>query len=186
MCRIACFPPNFKRKEAIKILKDFARLNTDGTGFVYVENNKFEGNKWPKPLSYILRKKLPFLDHMPHNGWTLVHLRAASHGQNIIENTHPFIVGNWAITHNGIWREHNIVKLALKKFIRFEGETDSEVAAHLFNLAGPKRFTEEVDLSGVFVALNKNGSLWVSKTSGQLSMFELEDGKVLIASELPR
>jgi hypothetical protein len=121
---------------------------------------------------------------MPHPGWTIAHLRAASHGANTKENTHPFIVGPWAVVHNGVWNDYNIAKLALNKYVKFTGETDSEVAAHLINVAGPKKFAEEINFGGVFLGLNKDGSLWVMKTSGELVLFPMMDEKVLIASEL--
>ncbi|MEK6881393.1 MAG: hypothetical protein AABY22_17350, partial [Nanoarchaeota archaeon] len=61
MCRILAAPPSFKRKEAIRILDDFSPVNSDGTGYVYLENGEFKGDKWPKPLSYVLKKKSSFL-----------------------------------------------------------------------------------------------------------------------------
>ncbi|MEK6882060.1 MAG: hypothetical protein AABY22_20760, partial [Nanoarchaeota archaeon] len=61
MCRILAVPPGFKRKEAIRILGDFSPANSDGTGYVYLEKGEFVGDKWPKPLSYVLKKKSSFL-----------------------------------------------------------------------------------------------------------------------------
>lgn len=130
-----------------------------------------------------MSKEKDFLSHMPHKGWTIVHLRAASHGAKSITNTHPFVAGPWAIAHNGVWSEYNIVKLALSPFVKFEGDTDSEVAAHLFNLAGPKEFTTTIDSGGVWLALNRNGALHVSKTSGLLVGLPWKK-MTLIATEL--
>jgi len=158
------FPPGFPRNKALEILLAFEKNNTDGVGSAYLKNGGFVIDKYPCSLGKILSKRIPFLEHMPHNGWTIAHLRAASHGNNKKVNTHPFLVGKWAIMHNGIWSEYNVVKLALEKTIKFQGETDSEVAAHLINTAGPLRFMEEAD-GGVFVGLKKNGELHVMKTS---------------------
>jgi hypothetical protein len=100
------------------------------------------------------------------------------------ENTHPFIQGPWAVVHNGIWSDYALVKAALKKYVKFQGETDSEVAANLLATCGPKRFGKIVDFAGVFLALNRNGDLWSVKTSGDLEMIQTKYG-MLLASTLP-
>ena len=123
---------------------------------------------------------------MPYNGWTIAHLRAASHGPVAMENTHPFEIGRWAICHNGIWSDYDVAKLALSHYVKFQGETDSEVAAHLINNLGPKKFATSIDRGGVYLALNLDGSLWVMKTSGELVLNTLKDNQVLIASELDK
>jgi hypothetical protein len=182
MCRIAAFPPGFGRIEALEILANFENKNTDGTGSAYVRDGRFVVEKWAKPFSQVIKSK-PFLSHMPYDGWTIAHLRAASHGDNAKQNTHPFIVGPWAFIHNGIWSEYKLVKLALSKSAKFEGDTDSEVAAHLWNIIGPKKFSEEVDFGGVFMGLHRSGELWVAKTSGDLEIKALRKERVLLASE---
>ncbi|MGI0079436.1 MAG: class II glutamine amidotransferase [Nitrososphaerales archaeon] len=45
----------------------------------------------------------------------IVHFRKASVGQKTVENTHPFLIGEWAFAHNGTIRKLNI-----------RGKTDSE------------------------------------------------------------
>ena len=182
MCRVAAFPPGFPRREALEILANFENKNTDGTGCAYVKDGELIVNKWAKPFSSIVRPKA-FLSHMPHSGWTIAHLRAASHGDNLKQNTHPFVVGPWAFIHNGIWSEYNLVRLALSKQVKMEGDTDSEVAAHLWNIVGPKKFSEAVDFGGVFIGLNRNGELWVVKTNGDLEIKALSGERVLLASE---
>ena len=67
--------------------------------------------------------------------------------------------------------------------MKFEGDTDSEVAAHLWNIIGPKKFSEEIDFGGVFMGLHRNGELWVAKTSGDLEIKALRKERVLLASE---
>lgn len=182
MCRLAAFPPGFEPRHAERILSRFVASNTDGTGSVYVKDGEFVVNKWPIPLDKALNKSL--LSHMPYDGWTVVHLRAASHGGNKMTNTHPFVKGKWSIVHNGIWSEYDLVKSALKKYVSFEGETDTEVAAQLFADVGPKRFSKLVEFGGVFIGLNLNGDLWVVKTSGDLEMVKTKKGQ-LLGSTLP-
>lgn len=184
MCRLAAFPPNFPKEKAWLILANFLDNNTDGTGSVYVKDGQFVVNKWATNLKKVWKRKLPLLDHMPYNGWTIAHLRAASHGRNSKQNTHPFIKGSWAIVHNGIWSEYNIVKTALAKHVQFEGETDTEVAAQLFAQIGPKKFFGALDrYSGVYLALNTNGHLWAVNTGGDLVMNK-ENDVILLASDL--
>lgn len=185
MCRIAAFPPNFPRVEALEILRNFENKNTDGTGSAYLRDGKFVIDKWAKPFSSIVKSK-SFLSHMPYNGWTIAHLRAASHGENLKENTHPFQIGPWAFIHNGIWSEHNLVRLALSRQVKFQGQTDSEVAGHFWNIIGPKKFAEAIDFGGVFMGLHRDGSLWVVKTSGDLEIKALKGERVVLASEFDR
>jgi len=189
MCRLAAFPPNFPRDEAIEILKDFEKCNTDGTGYVYLDDGDFKVYKWPNSLTEVL-EAIPdkFLGHMPYsNGWTLVHLRAASHGEVAYRNTHPFVINNLAFIHNGMWHEYDIARVLLQKMgVKLKGETDSEVAGQLFDLIGPKKFTETIQGSGVFMGLKRNGKLWVSKTSGELEFKKFEGNhKYVLASEFP-
>jgi hypothetical protein len=171
--------------EALEILANFENRNVDGTGSAYVRDGKFVVDKWAKPFTTIIKTK-SFLAHMPYDGWTIAHLRAASHGDNLKQNTHPFIIGPWAFIHNGIWSEHNLVRLALSKQVTMEGDTDSEVAGHLWNIIGPKKFSENIDFGGVFMGLHRDGSLWVVKTSGDLEIKALKQNKVLLASEFDK
>jgi predicted glutamine amidotransferase len=195
MCRIAAFPPKFPKEYALKYIARFAKGNGDGTGSVYLKDGEFVVNKWPISLAKVVYREYPLLDHMPHNGWTVVHLRAASHGENTMENTHPFIKEKfsvppranptrYAVIHNGIWSDYSLAKAAMSPYVDFEGETDSEVAAQLLANVGPKNFGKLVDWGGVFMALQNNGELWVIKTSGDLQMRKTNYG-IVIASELP-
>jgi predicted glutamine amidotransferase len=183
MCRIACFPPLFPQDKALEILLDFEHGNTDGVGSVHVQDGEFVVNKYPKSLSRVLKKDFSFLGHMPYNGWTLAHLRAASHGCNADRNTHPFVMGDMALIHNGIWSEYKIAKMILNNKKEIQGETDSEIAAHVISRVGPKKFGKVVDYGGVFAMLYKNGEMWVVKTSGDLAALRWK-GKTLLASEL--
>lgn len=122
---------------------------------------------------------------MPHDGWTLVHLRAASHGGNFRRNTHPFIINDRAVIHNGVWMEYDMAKLLLAaQGIHPRGETDTEVGANVIDVVGVRKFGESVTGGGVFMSLSRDGSLEIAKTSGDLMVNKDASGKVLIASEL--
>lgn len=193
MCRLAAFPPLMPRQEALNILLDMQGGNLDGVGSVYLnEKGEFIVDKHPCSLTSLFRKGgaagKAFLSHMPHAGWTVAHLRAASHGGNTMENTHPFIThdGNYAIVHNGIWSDYRLAKLCLAPTIPFKGQTDSEVAANLISLIGPDHFASAIDFGGVYLCLHRNGQLWAIKTSGQLELVDREDKGVILASQFDR
>jgi predicted glutamine amidotransferase len=186
MCRLAAFPPGFSRVDALSILQEMEGMNRDGVGSVHVnQEGKFEGHRYPGSLTSLLVSKQgeQFLSHMPHNGWTIAHLRMSTHGGVAKENTHPFTAGEWCVAHNGCWSDSDTARLLLEKAVRFAGETDSEVAAHVLNVVGPKRFAFRI-YGGVFLALNRTGHLWVLKTSGLLERFTCK-GKTLLATDLP-
>lgn len=188
MCRIAAFPPGFSREVALEVLTDMEGVrNIDGTGVCYVKNKQFVIDKAPRSFSQIIKDKPDeFLSHMPYNdGWTIVHLRAASHGEKKRINTHPFVAGPWALIHNGAWKSYKMVKLALTAAkIQMKGDTDSEVAAHLWNIGGPRQFANVVHWGGVFMGLNLDGHLWVVKATGDLRIKALNQEKIFIASEI--
>ncbi len=183
MCRLAAFPPMFPRRRALEILANFYAGNEDGTGSVYVKDGKFVVNKWRYSFKTVVNRKYPLLDHMPYKGWTLAHLRAASHGKIRKVNTHPFIRGEWAAMHNGVFLDYKVVKAALSPFTKFESQTDSEVAAAIWQFSGPSKFYKNMS-TGTFLFLNKDGSLYVTVANGSdLSFRNLKYG-TLMASEL--
>lgn len=192
MCRLAAFPPHFPQDKALEILLEMEGTNNvDGVGSAYVgADGKFVVQKWPTSLSKIMEKGTPFLEHMAgegYNGWTIAHLRAASHGVVAMKNTHPFVINDqWAFMQNGTWNDFDIVKLALSKTVKFEGETDTEVAGHLFAIGGAKAFCQVMGQVGVCIGLRKDGALYVVKTSGLLEMDELPNKSCVAASDLKR
>lgn len=161
--------------------------NKDGFGYSYVKDGKIINFKWALSFTELLKRDYPLLQHMPGNSWTIIHQRAASCGAISKENSHPFVVDNkWSICHNGSFREHRIVSLALSKFTNLKGQTDSEVAANLINFISPREFAMNTEImqAGVYLCLNVNGTLEVIKNSGELSIYEKKNGNVLLSSEL--
>lgn len=185
MCRLAAFPPMFTQKAAYEVMIDFAGCNKDGVGSAYVDlAGQIQINKWGCDLEKVIKDSLPLFDHMPHPGWTIAHLRQATHGKVCKRNTHPFQRGKWAVAHNGVWSDYLLAKTAMHD-AKLAGDTDSEVAAELINRVGPKRFWEVVRYGGVFLALNTNGELWVSKRAGELHVCRTKNG-LLLGSTLPK
>lgn len=184
MCRLAAFPPNFPKREAYNIMWNFLKGNTDGTGSIHVKDGQFVTRRYPISLTRVVKEQRVLLGHMPYPGWTVVHVRAASHGSNKVANTHPFIKGKWGVVHNGVWSEYEIAKAALNRLVDFEGDTDTEVAAYVFSAIGPKKFSKLIDFGGVYLGLHQSGDLWAVKTSGDLVKAQTKHG-VVLASELP-
>lgn len=196
MCRLAAFPPHFSPSKALTIMKDMVGGNDDGVGTCYLNGNHFVINKVPYALDKALEKKVPLFDHMPYGGWTIAHVRAATHGEKTPQNTHPIHRGNYCVVHNGVWSESENFRKALTPGVKFRGETDSEVAAYLFDKLGPKEFDSFMQRyhGGVFMGLHRSGELHIVKTSGDLVFTQQDDGewdpedfpkgKTVVASEL--
>lgn len=164
----------------------------DGFGYSFLKGDGKERNfvtyKYALSFTELLKRGYPLLNHLPNDGWTIVHMRNASVGSICKENCHPFVINNrWSICHNGGFRPHRIVSSALSKFINLQGQTDSEVAANLINIISPKVFalSDEIEDTGVFLCLNKNGTLEVIKNSGELCFYEdKETKKIILSSQL--
>lgn len=192
MCRVLACPPGTKRFEALQILKEMEwgqnGKNYDGFGFSFINNEgKLITRKYALSFSELLKRGFPLLACMPSDKWVIAHERAASCGGIIKENSHPFQINDeWAICHNGYWKEHKIARLCLSNVAKYEGSTDSEVAANAIANIGPLKFamSEEIFYAGVFLCLKKDGTLEVIKSSGDLAMHVREDKTLLLASEL--
>lgn len=188
MCRLAAFPPGMTREDALRILERMLAGNRDGVGSCYVKDGEFVTFRYPGDLEKLMKSEggANFLAHMPYNGWTIAHLRAASHGVVSVQNTHPFIKGEYAVVHNGIFSSYRLPRLMLEADGEtFEGETDTEVAASLIKKFGPKKWVEVANHDGVFLVLDKRGTLHALVTSGSYSFVKNKKTKVChMASEL--
>ena len=185
MCRVCALPPGTTKEAAMEIMENFYVGNEDGTGSVYVKDGKFVIHKWGLGFETVKKRNLPLFDHMPYPGWTLAHVRAASHGGKTTQNAHPFAKGDWALVHNGIFYDYAPVKAVLSTLTGFDGQTDSEVALAMWNQIGKEKFKKVIGHSGVFMFLKRNGQLKVVCTTGGDLVFQRTKNGILMASELP-
>jgi hypothetical protein len=188
MCRLAAFPPGFDKEDAIKMMATYGEYNKDGVGIAYVKDGEIVVKKWASSWESLEKNKVDVFAHMPYDGWTIAHVRAATHGLKTMVNTHPFIKGDWAVCHNGIYSGHRVARALLSETGSiFTGETDSEAGAELINKFGPKRFPAFAgEHDGTWLALNKNGELYVVVTGGACDISKIPGtkGQILVASSM--
>ena len=72
--------------------------NPHGAGYSYVHKNRVHIAKGFMRLNDLVES----LERTNANGLISLHLRVATHGGVNAKNTHPFVVGNDALAHNGI------------------------------------------------------------------------------------
>jgi predicted glutamine amidotransferase len=174
------------KKEALEILANQYGENKDGVGEVYLKDGKFVVNKYAQSLEKVVKKGREFLSHLPHPGWTLIHIRRASCGIISKENAHPFVSmnGKIALIHNGTLNYSGLLRMYLSTIPGYVSDTDSAAATEIISRVGSKDFTERVNWGGVFCNLNLDGTLEVSKISGQLAAHMREDKSFILSSEL--
>lgn len=87
------------KKQLLSIDLDRAwKTNRDGAGFSYVDKKRV----------YVVKGLMRFddminaLETTRARGLISLHLRLATHGRVCAKNTHPFVVGNDALAHNGV------------------------------------------------------------------------------------
>lgn len=182
-------PPSMNLNDAIDVMLDMEKQNTDGFGFAFARNGKIIHHKSKLSLTKCIqsgdnRNITRFLPKK-REGWIILHIRNATHGKISARNSHPFLAGDYAMVHNGTLKNDKLVRAAMGK-IDYSSETDSEVGLHLFLRIGLRKFTELVDNSGVFFFLKKDGSLAVSKTAyiADLKVVQLPNKDVFLVSEL--
>ena len=194
MCRMAAFvAKEFKKNDILDMLLDMEGARTgDGVGYALVSEGKFIYKKTTLSLTEILKKKSKsewFGDCFNHNSWVIFHSRKASPGGGGIcsVNAHPFMGRDNAFMHNGLLKNHELIKATLGKDYKYTSGTDSEVALNLYEKIGARKFTKLVDDSGVFVALNRNGELTVIKSNfaSDMKFAPTKNGSIFLMSEFP-
>jgi len=138
------------------------------------------------------------LQRSPLSGTTGIgHTRWATHGRPNEVNAHPHVAGSVAVVHNGIIENHVALRRELEgKGVRFSSDTDTEIVAHLIDLAlqgGAKRLVDAVRASlqrvhgayAIAVLCNSApGEIVVAKADSPLVIGQGQ-GEMLCASDIP-
>jgi hypothetical protein len=81
MCRLAAFPPGYTKESAFKLMAQYGEYNRDGVGIAYAKDGELVVKKWADSWESLEKKGVDIFAHMPHAGWTIAHVRAATHGE---------------------------------------------------------------------------------------------------------
>ncbi len=125
-----------------RILESLKRLEYrgyDSAGIATISNGTMDRRRAPGKLSAL---ESALSDH-PLKGLSGIgHTRWATHGEPTEANAHPHMTDSVAIVHNGIIENFRELRNELlSDGVTFEGETDTEVVAHLLtkNLKAEKK-----------------------------------------------
>lgn len=190
MCGIvACITSKNVEKKLIENLKLLEYRGYDSAGIATIKNNKLSITKQVGNIS-----NLENMIKDSENSIGIAHTRWATHGKATTNNAHPHSSNDlsWAIVHNGIIENYNILKNELLiKGYTFLSLTDTEVIANLMqdnNLANLiETIIKTCDfLNGSFALaiLNKNkaDTLYLAKRKSPLYLAK-SDNEILVASD---
>ena len=114
----------------------------------------------------------------------LVHVRQKTHGPVAMENTHPFVSGRWAFTHNGKVEDVAFLERELSPARRAElhGETDSErLFAFILTRFDADGISPVSDSGRVTESLRHVGRELAERSGLGTASFLLSDGDTLYA-----
>lgn len=151
------------------------------SGFAYHTRSSMGYHKAP-----VAGSQLP-LKLMPKDARTaIVHTRLATHGSiNDNRNNHPVLSPSQsiALVHNGVIYNHNTVRRALSKKIKFDVDT-AVIPALIEEAAGTGRLTElDGDAAIAWLSEHDLGRLHVARLShSPMTIAQVEDGSFIFAS----
>ena len=191
MCGIVGYigPKNIET-QLIKYLKLLEYRGYDSAGIATLKNNKIILTKKTGNISKLEK----FIKETNTSNIGIAHTRWATHGKPTIQNAHPHTScdKSWAIVHNGIIENFNILKTKLleNNYI-FKSETDTEVIANLLQENACSNNIETVIktcnmLRGSFALamINKNNqnTLYLAKRKSPLFLAKTNN-EIIVASD---
>ncbi|WP_417460530.1 glutamine--fructose-6-phosphate transaminase (isomerizing) [Kordiimonas sp.] len=183
-----------KSAAAPRILESLKRLEYrgyDSAGIATLDNGELTRCRAPGKLEN-LSAKLEKDALVGNSG--IGHTRWATHGEPTEANAHPHMTDRIAIVHNGIIENFRTLKAELlDKGVTFEGETDTEVVAHLLTrylndgLAPKDAFQKTLSrLEGAFalcVLIKGQKNLMFGAREGSPLVVGLGDGENYLGSD---
>jgi glutamine---fructose-6-phosphate transaminase (isomerizing) len=124
------------------------------------------------------------------------HTRWATHGRPAENNAHPHTAGRVSLVHNGIIENYLPLRAELeKRGCKFQSETDTEIAAHLLNLAlesasspldALSSICDQIKGSYSLVAIDvKDASRILVAKSATPLIIGVGEGEMFVASDIP-
>lgn len=190
MCGIVGYIGKNIQENLIENLKKLEYRGYDSSGIATKENGKIKIVKAVGNISALEKIIAPEEKY----GSGIAHTRWATHGKVTVENAHPHFSNNkkWYIVHNGIIENYiELKKQLLKKNIKCNTQTDSEIVAQLLEINNGKTDIEKLtnvcnELTGSFalVCINdsKENELFLAKRKSPLFVAETETD-VMVASD---
>ncbi len=136
MCRLLGLIANkpvdlrFSLFEGNHTLHEMSNRNPDGWGLGWYEEGG-QAHVFKEPLSASQSQSFRSTAHQISRVF-VAHVRRGTQGNNVLENTHPFLHGVYLFAHNGTVNEHEALRAKLSTEHRnaLAGKTDSEVLFH--------------------------------------------------------
>lgn len=156
----------------------------DSAGIIF--SNKFETYKSIQSLENLKNASM-------HNQETcaLAHTRWATHGEVSLTNTHPIIIEKYAIVHNGIIEETNLLQQTIK--YKPQTQTDTEILLAYFVYLIKKYPLEETlklmnekikgSYATAIIELNTKKIIWLKKGFSPLIIAETNEGNCIASDE---
>ena len=196
MCGIiACLNCDNTKKILLEGLKQLQNRGYDSCGISVLDENIYT-QKYATTNDIKSLYKLENEYNLPKSNIGIAHTRWATHGGITDNNAHPHesYNNNLSLVHNGIITNYSVLKNELiKKNIKFNSETDTEVISNLisYNLDKNDIFNSIVKsiekLEGswgiVFMLKDYENSLFISKSGSPLLIGTTETG-IIVASEI--
>ena len=164
MCGIICFIGSKKYcfNTLLEGLIQLQNRGYDSAGIIVIKNNKFSIKKYAstekKTAINRLEEDKIFFEEACIG---LAHTRWATHGPKNDTNSHPHISydGKFAIVHNGIIENYDIIKKKLiKQNIKFISDTDTEVIVNLIAYNYEKQNDKDINMAINNSLLELNGT----------------------------
>jgi glucosamine--fructose-6-phosphate aminotransferase (isomerizing) len=196
MCGIVGYVGREERAQDV-ILDGLRRLEYrgyDSAGIAVIEDGKL---RVVRAVGKLVNLEATLRDVPVHGSIGIGHTRWATQGRPAVVNAHPHCAGTVALVHNGIIENHAELRTQLEaRGCRFQGETDSELIAHLIHqerkqgnslLEAVQVAVTRLDGSYAIAIIDEEhpGSLITARNAGSPVIVGLGEEENFVASDVP-